>query len=129
MIRIAIILAIALATPAHADRPSRTITAVDGDTVRSGGVSYRLMGYDTPETIFAKCDAERMLGLKAKERLEDLIATSRETRLLVNWRRKDRYGRGLARLMIDGRDVARILVDEGLARPYDGRTRRKGWCN
>ncbi len=30
-------------------------TVVDGDTIRSpAGVSYRLMGYDTPETFQAK---------------------------------------------------------------------------
>jgi endonuclease YncB( thermonuclease family) len=120
---------VSLTVSASADLPSRTLTAVDGDTVRAGTVTYRLLGYDTPETIFAKCPAERMLGLKAKERLQELISTSENVRLLVNWRRKDRYGRGLARLMINGRDIADIMVGEGYARRYDGRTKRKGWCS
>ncbi|MEO1905391.1 MAG: hypothetical protein ABGX08_00005, partial [Citromicrobium sp.] len=38
----------------------------------------------------------------------------------------DRYGRTLARLTVDGRDVGTVLVSMGLARPWRGR--REGWC-
>ena len=44
-------------------RPSRSsiaIDVVDGDTVRSGGAVYRLVGFDTPERgDRARCDDER----------------------------------------------------------------------
>jgi micrococcal nuclease len=100
---------------------------VDGDTIRSpAGVSYRLMGYDTPETFQAKCPAELEAGLKAKERLKELIASG-ETKLIESGK-IDRYGRSLARLEVNGRDVAVILVSEGLARPYNGKGKREGWC-
>ena len=40
---------------------------------------------------------------------------------------QDRYGRTLAVVLADGRDVAEVLIGEGLAREYhDGR--RDGWC-
>ena len=130
MLRLATILAaILISGSVFADAPSQAIETVDGDTVRKGDVSYRLLGYDTPETIFAECEAERRLGIKAKERLAELIDNAGEVILIEQGRKRDHYGRGLARLIIDGRDVADVLVEEGYARRYDGRTRRRGWCN
>jgi endonuclease YncB( thermonuclease family) len=36
---------------------------IDGDTIRSpAGVRYRLLGYDSPETFYAKCDASCSSG-------------------------------------------------------------------
>lgn len=99
---------------------------VDGDTIKAPyGVTYRLMGFDTPETRFAKCDAERELGFAAKERLEELLNAS-EVKVLESGKR-DKYGRTLAHVTADGRDVGDILIEEGLARPYRGE-RRKSWC-
>lgn len=40
----------------------------------------------------------------------------------------DRYGRTLARMMLDGLDVAELLIAENLARKYAG-GRRQGWCD
>ena len=37
------------------------------------GVTYRLVGFDTPETFRAKCAAERVLGKRAAQRLEELV--------------------------------------------------------
>jgi micrococcal nuclease len=99
---------------------------VDGDTIKAPyGVTYRLLGFDTPETRFAKCDAERALGLAAKDRLEELLSTG-EVKVLESGR-LGKYGRTLANVTIDGRDVGDILIDEGLARPYDG-GHRGNWC-
>jgi endonuclease YncB( thermonuclease family) len=103
-----------------------TYIVVDGDTIKAPyGVTYRLMGYDTPETRFARCDAERELGLAAKDRLEELLARG-EVRVLESGK-LDKYGRTLAELTVNGRDVGDILIDEGLARPYQG-GKRASWC-
>jgi endonuclease YncB( thermonuclease family) len=100
--------------------------AVDGDTIKAPyGVTYRLLGFDTPETRFARCDAELELGLAAKERLEELLSGG-EVKVIETGKR-DKYGRSLAHLTVDGRDVGDILIGEGLARPYRGE-RRKSWC-
>lgn len=40
---------------------------------------------------------------------------------------RDRYDRGLARLIVQQLDVADTLVSEGLARRYNG-GKRLGWC-
>lgn len=102
------------------------LTIVDGDTVRLSGQSIRLVGFDTPETYRARCNNERTLGNAATKRLRDLLARA-STIELVYLRRKDRYGRNLARLMLDGRDVADIMVEEGFARRYSG-GQRWSWC-
>jgi len=106
---------------------------VDGDTIDLGWrlrlerARYRLAGIDTPETRGARCPGERSRGKAAAERLRSLVAGGGLS-LSVHHAR-DRYGRGVASLTRGGQDVGRTLIDEGLARPYDGRSRRKSWCH
>lgn len=104
------------------------IRVIDGDTIERAGINYRLVGFDTPETFHARCDEERALGEAAARRLEELIAGN-HVHIDPVTQRRDKYGRGLARLLINGRDVGEILIAEGLARPYDGRSRRTQWCS
>ena len=100
---------------------------IDGDTIRAPyGVKYRLMGFDAPETFQAKCDAELALGKRATERLKELLASG-EVRIIESGK-IDRYGRTLAHLTVNGRDIGSVLIGEGLARRYDGRTKRESWC-
>jgi endonuclease YncB( thermonuclease family) len=83
------------------------------------------MGFDTPEIHFAKCTEEFALGMAAKERLEELLASG-EVRIIESGR-TDKFRRTLAHVEVDGRDVGEILIGEGLARPYKGE-KRKPWC-
>ena len=106
--------------------PSGAIYMIDGDTADINGKRYRLVGYDTPETYRAECDFERAWGNQATERARQLIGEAGAIELVV-LPGEDRYGRGLARIMINGADLGRILISENLARPYDG-GRRAGWC-
>lgn len=114
----------ALATPIP--RPKPPITITDGDTIRLGNERIRLLGLDAPETHQARCRAERRLGDRATERLRDLLASG-DVRI-ERGPRPDKYRRTLAVVTVDGRDVAAILITEGLARPYDG-GRRLPWCD
>ena len=102
------------------------LTVVDGDTVNLAGQSIRLVGFDTPETYRAECASERRLGDAATDRLRDLLARASSAQLAYLPRR-DQYGRDLARLMLDGQDVADIMVGEGLGRRYTG-GHRQSWC-
>jgi endonuclease YncB( thermonuclease family) len=88
---------------------------------------YRLVGFDTPETFQAGCDAELALGERAKDRLRELVATG-PVRLAVDEGHSDRWGRGLATLTVGGRDVGTTLIREGLAVAYSGKGRRIDWC-
>src|SRR5262245_10814089 len=52
-----------------------SISVVDGDTVRADGQTYRLVGFDTPESgSLARCERERKLADAATSRLRQLIA-------------------------------------------------------
>lgn len=96
---------------------------VDGDTLHAGGLKIRLMGFDTPE-LRARCEAEAILAKRATERLQELAGES-DVRFCPSG--KDRYGRTLATMPVNGKNVADILIGEGLAREYHG-GRRAGWC-
>jgi micrococcal nuclease len=102
------------------------VSVVDGDTVDVAGRRYRLVGHDTPEIFHARCPAERDRGIAAAARLLALLRSGAVTVERIDGREK--WGRGLARLTVDGRDVGATLIAEGHARAYDGRTKREPWC-
>jgi len=111
-----------LAFPAWAE-PS--IRVIDGDTIARGGETIRIVGMDAPETHHARCDAEREDGEKAKAALATLLASGPVE--IIPSRRRDRYRRLLARVTVNGRDVAAVMIKAGHARPYSG-GKRKVWC-
>jgi len=100
----------------------------DGDTVAldcaDGRQTARLVGFDTPETKDPRCAAEKTLGNQATQRLRDLAASG-----VIGFDAQgyDKYGRILAKMTVDGMDVADILVREGLAVRYTG-GKRINWC-
>jgi endonuclease YncB( thermonuclease family) len=101
--------------------------AIDGDTVTYQGKTWRLMGFDTPETFNARCEAEYRLGDVARHRLQQLIDAAKDVRIKDSGK-LDKYQRGLGQLLLDGKDVGSILIEENLARPYHGQ-KRQGWCD
>ena len=103
--------------------------AVDGDTIDdvTNKIRYRLENIDTPETgSRAKSDKERIAGEEAKRRLQALLQQGDIKVIPAKKRKLDKYGRHLARIEIDGRDVGEKLISEGLARPYAG-GKRDAW--
>lgn len=104
---------------------------IDGDTVRSSsGETYRLLDFDAAEIFHAECEAERRLGLLTRARLEALVAEGEAQGSLrmesQSPPRRDRYGRVLGHLVVDGEDAGCLLIKEGYARPWRGR--REAWC-
>jgi micrococcal nuclease len=103
------------------------LIVIDGDTIRSDEERIRLEGIDAAEIWHAKCEAERRLAILAKHRLEQLLGSGDvDIRRNAHPKPPDRYGRTLARVLVDGEDVACILIKEGYARPWTGR--RADWC-
>jgi micrococcal nuclease len=90
----------------------------DGDTVvLDTGQKVRLLGIDAPELEREGQPAD-FLAHKAKRFLTDL-AQGKRVRLEYDKVRYDRYGRVLAFLfLMDGTDLSRELVRQGLARVY-----------
>ncbi|MES0827954.1 thermonuclease family protein [Ruegeria sp. SCP11] len=103
------------------------VIAVDGDTIDHGDDRYRLVGFDAPETFRAQCEAERVLGLRAKDRLTKIIQTNGYVELEIE-PKLDKYGRFLAIARAGGKQVGSILISEGLARRYSG-GKRQSWCS
>jgi endonuclease YncB( thermonuclease family) len=113
--------------PASSDS---TVVLVDGDTLKYEGETIRLVDIDTPESFRSRCEHELVLALEAKARLRQLVDAGP---LIVERHGKDRYGRTLARVVVDGRDVGGTLLREGKALRYrpgraDKLARLRQWC-
>ena len=98
----------------------------DGDSIRLGTTrqsdAVRIFNIDAPE-IEGQCAYESDLALQSKNRLAELV---NGRRIEIFRQGTDRYGRTLAAIRVEGRDVGDILVSEGLARTWAGH--REPWC-
>ncbi|RCK45453.1 MULTISPECIES: thermonuclease family protein [Thalassospira] len=109
--------------------------AYDGDTIyvaipglpgEIANMSVRVRGVDTPE-IRGKCESEKQLAQKARDYARDRLKTAKSVEFCEpEW---GRYGgRVVASVRIDGSPLDLELIHNGLARPYDGKTKRQPWC-
>lgn len=132
---------IAAAASAEPIKPD-AIGIVDGDTITVRGLlrHVRLLGFDTPEIGFeARCAAERALADKATQRLGQIVAGGGLDLRIVPCKCPPETigtlacnrGRYCAFLFAKGRDVAAIMIGEGLARPGPRKRlpHQMSWCN
>lgn len=114
--------------------PALVTGAYDGDTIDVSaeiwpGLTWegkvRPFGVDTPE-IRGKCPEEEAMAVVARDFVRELLVG--ELVLLADVRH-DKYGGRVDAVVLleDGRDLAGILIAEGLGRPYDG-GERASWC-
>lgn len=126
-----LILVLFMAAPCHAESfEGARAVIVNGDTITLGLERIRIMNIDAPETFDSRCTNELLLGIRAKERLAALL---RAGQVDLERQGRDRFGRTLARLSIESRDVGETLIREGLALPWrDGAQARidrvRLWC-
>ena len=92
---------------------------VDGDTIDVEidlgfdiwhHVRLRLAGIDTPET---STQAGKDARVYAKKHLE-------KRAVVITTYKPDKYGRYLADVIVDGVSFNKTLIDEGMAKAYDG---------
>lgn len=101
--------------------------AIDGDTFVCFGERIRLENIDAPE-LHARCSREMDAAQAAKLFAQTALDGATLIEVLVHQRRpRDRYGRTLAHVRVDGADLGQLLIDAGLARSYHGE-RRTSWC-
>lgn len=94
----------------------------DGDSFRCDGERIRLLNIEAPELPGSpKCERGRSgwcdhrLGYQARDALSTLFRTGR---VGIERAGKDRYGRTLARVTVNGQDAGEYLMSLGLARPW-----------
>ena len=104
----------------------RVNCVVDGDTIWYEGKKIRVEDIDAPEIAHPKCASEEALGNRATERLLELMNAGPFRLVRYGDRDTDRYGRLLRVIERDGQSLGMILVNEGLARRWDGA--RHPWC-
>ena len=86
----------------------------DGDTILlESGESVRYLGVDAPETNHPSRGLE-CFGLEATERNRELV-DGKYVRLEEDQTDRDRYGRLLRYVFVDGEFVNAVLVEEGYA--------------
>lgn len=112
------------------------INVADGDTIETRipnvpevlqRVYIRVYGIDTPEKgHYAKCAEENDLALQATTLARTTIAGAKVIQFqLKGW---DKYGGRIdAIVLVDGVDLAQVLINAGLANSYFGKA-KKAWC-
>lgn len=116
--------------PGSAETAGPLLRVLDGDTyeilLEGFPTRVRLANADTPETgPRARCARELDWGNRATDFVRKQVSTRAVAVFPTS--RLDKYRRVLATLTIDGEDLGRLLVKNGLARCYGGE-RRLSWC-
>ena len=111
---------------------------IDGDTVAFQApflpaplkpeLSIRVFGVDTPEKGFrAACASEDARGQSATAFTKFQINSSTKRQVVImDW---DKYGgRVLGDVLLDGKSLRMMLIQQGYAREYYGEA-KTSWCN
>ncbi|MFC4725842.1 thermonuclease family protein [Glycocaulis abyssi] len=117
---------------------AEVLRVIDGDTVEvrafvwpghSVETRVRLADVDAPEIRRVACEEEREAGHRAKALVEALLAPEGQSggRVAIrNVQLGSFAGRVIAVMELpDGRDLGAVLLEAGLATPYNA---RGGWC-
>lgn len=99
--------------PVQATAPGyegRVVKVIDGDTVETLDSAkhterVRISGIDAPER-------NQAFGTQAKQRLTDLVGGRTVS---VYWNKRDRYGRIVGKVVVEGQDAGLTMVREGYA--------------
>ena len=107
----------------------------DGDTIRfdlpryppiaGDDIRVRVNGIDTPE-IKGKCEKEKYDAQQAKEMVADILKDAEQITLKDMERGK--YFRIAADIIVDGENLADMLLEAGMAVKYKGGKKTHKWC-
>jgi micrococcal nuclease len=116
--------------------PTNIIRVIDGDTLKIEAkwlpdplpkqISVRLNNIDTPEKgARSQCESEQILSAKATEFTKTKVKESKKQEVIIY--KFEKYGRLLADIVLDNKNLSKMLIDSKLARPYYGGT-KQSWC-
>ena len=88
-------------------------------------ISIRVNGIDTPE-IKGKCEKEKYDAKQAQQMVADILKDAEQIDLKNMERGK--YFRIAADVIVDGENLADILIETGVAVRYDGGKKTHKWC-
>ena len=132
MLRI-IYISLLLTTYVSADikiRKQNDLYCYDGDTCyvtyKGKNDKVRLLELDTPEISNPKCEQEYALGIEARNFVNNLISEGVSIKFKTEYNR-DFFGRILSYIIVDGENVSKKMVSNGLGVIYD-RSNKKDWC-
>ena len=132
MLRI-IYISLLLTTYVSADikiRKQNDLYCYDGDTCyvtyKGKNDKVRLLELDTPEISSPKCEQEYVLGIDARNFVNNLISEGVSIKFKTEYNR-DFFGRILSYIIVDGENVSKKMVSNGLGVIYD-RSNKKDWC-
>jgi endonuclease YncB( thermonuclease family) len=128
---------LALAEPVGVVYDAVIKRVIDGDTVviqapylpkpLKPEMAVRIYGVDTPEKGFrSKCKEEDERGHSASDFTNAAVKASTKQQVsLLQW---DKYGgRVLGDIILDGKSLRKMLIDQDMAREYFGDA-KKPWC-
>jgi micrococcal nuclease len=103
----------------------KVVRVFDGDTIKAVGydieIKVRLVGIDAPETSKGKRKPGQPFGRKAEKHLAALVLNKTVD---IKGYGSDRYGRILAGIYIDDKNINLEMVKTGYAEVYSGRPPR-----
>lgn len=120
-----------------AKHSTKILRVIDGDTVKISApwlpdplpkeMSVRLNNIDSPEKGHrAECQSEQELSAKATEFTKAKVKESKKQEVIIY--KLEKYGRLLADVVLDGKNLSKMLIDNKLARPYYG-GKKESWCS
>ena len=107
----------------------------DGDTIRfdlpgyppiaGNDIRVRVNGIDTPE-INGKCEKEKYDAQQARDMVADILKDAE--RIDLKNMKRGKYFRIVADVIVDGENLADILIEASVAIQYSGGKKTKNWC-
>ena len=98
-------------------RKQNDLFCYDGDTcyvIYEGKKDkVRLLDLDTPEISNPKCEKEYILGIEAREYINQLISEGKRIEFETEYNR-DFFGRILSYIIVDGENVSKLMVSHSL---------------
>jgi len=104
---------------------AKSDNVIDGDTIKDVIIemdfgittkkTIRLLGIDAPE-MRGVSDNEKRKAVKSRDRLRAIVSDCPS--LTLNGSSSDSFGRTLARIYCQGRDISQLLLEEGHAKEY-----------